>query len=52
MDLPWLSCTASPKQASPGVFQVPVLAERYRAIAPDLRGYGRTDEPAAGLTGC
>jgi haloacetate dehalogenase len=25
-----------------------VLAERYRVIAPDLRGYGETDKPAAG----
>lgn len=24
-------------------FQIPVLAERYRVIAPDLRGYGETD---------
>nr|WP_314547423.1 alpha/beta hydrolase [uncultured Massilia sp.] len=29
-------------------FQVPVLAERYRIIAPDLRGYGETDKPAGG----
>ncbi|ASG22398.1 alpha/beta fold hydrolase [Nitrospirillum viridazoti] len=29
-------------------FQIPVLAERYRVIAPDLRGYGETDKPAAG----
>lgn len=29
-------------------FQVPVLAERYRVIAPDLRGYGETDKPATG----
>ena len=28
--------------------QIPVLAERYRVIAPDLRGYGETDKPAAG----
>ena len=25
--------------------QIPVLAERYRVIAPDLRGYGETDSP-------
>ena len=25
-----------------------MLAERYRVIAPDLRGYGETDKPAAG----
>jgi len=29
-------------------FQIPVLAERYRVIAPDLRGYGETHKPAAG----
>ncbi len=29
-------------------YQIPVLAERYRVIAPDLRGYGETDKPAAG----
>ena len=28
--------------------QIPVLAERFRVIAPDLRGYGETDKPAAG----
>lgn len=27
--------------------QIPVLAERFRVIAPDLRGYGETDKPAA-----
>lgn len=29
-------------------YQIPVLAERYRVIAPDLRGYGETDKPATG----
>ncbi|TWB45916.1 alpha/beta fold hydrolase [Nitrospirillum pindoramense] len=29
-------------------FQIPALADRYRVIAPDLRGYGETDKPAAG----
>lgn len=28
--------------------QIPELAKRYRVIAPDLRGYGETDKPAAG----
>ena len=28
--------------------QIPVLAEWYRVIAPDLRGYGTTGKPAAG----
>lgn len=28
--------------------QIPVLADRYHVIAPDLRGYGETDKPAAG----
>lgn len=28
--------------------QIPVLSERYRVIAPDLRGYGETEKPAAG----
>src|SRR6266850_7747633 len=28
--------------------QIPVLAERYRVIAPDLRGYGDTEKPASG----
>jgi pimeloyl-ACP methyl ester carboxylesterase len=28
--------------------QIPVLAEKYHVIAPDLRGYGETDKPAAG----
>jgi len=29
-------------------FQIPALAEQYRVIAPDLRGYGETDKPATG----
>lgn len=29
-------------------FQIPVLAQRYRVIVPDLRGYGETDKPASG----
>jgi len=29
-------------------FQIPVLSERFRVIAPDLRGYGETDKPASG----
>src|SRR5471030_1660880 len=29
-------------------FQIPVLAKRFRVIAPDLRGYGETDKPAGG----
>ena len=28
--------------------QIPVLAQHYRVIAPDLRGYGDSDKPAAG----
>jgi haloacetate dehalogenase len=28
--------------------QIPVLAEHYRVIVPDLRGYGNTEKPAAG----
>ena len=28
--------------------QIPVLAEKYHVIAPDLRGYGETDKPASG----
>lgn len=28
--------------------QIPPLAQRYRLIAPDLRGYGGTDKPATG----
>jgi pimeloyl-ACP methyl ester carboxylesterase len=28
--------------------QIPILAQHYRVIAPDLRGYGETDKPAAG----
>lgn len=28
--------------------QIPVLAQNYRVIVPDLRGYGATDKPAAG----
>ncbi len=28
--------------------QIPELAKSYRVIAPDLRGYGRTDKPANG----
>jgi haloacetate dehalogenase len=29
-------------------YQIPVLARKYRVIAPDLRGYGETDKPASG----
>ncbi|QBR01932.1 alpha/beta fold hydrolase [Paraburkholderia pallida] len=29
-------------------YQIPVLAQQYRVIAPDLRGYGETDKPASG----
>jgi haloacetate dehalogenase len=28
--------------------QIPALATRYRVIAPDLRGYGETNEPTSG----
>lgn len=28
---------------------IPVLAEQYRVIAPDLRGWGETERPAAGF---
>lgn len=28
--------------------QIPLLSEHYHVIAPDLRGYGRTDKPAGG----
>ncbi|MFE6867285.1 alpha/beta fold hydrolase [Kitasatospora sp. NPDC057692] len=28
--------------------QIPVLAERFTVIAPDLRGYGDTEKPASG----
>ncbi|CAM5691361.1 alpha/beta fold hydrolase [Streptomyces canarius] len=28
--------------------QIPVLAEKYTVIAPDLRGYGDTEKPASG----
>ncbi|MFB0488680.1 haloacetate dehalogenase [Methylobacterium sp. OAE515] len=28
--------------------QIPVLAEHFRVVAPDLRGYGETDKPASG----
>jgi pimeloyl-ACP methyl ester carboxylesterase len=28
--------------------QIPVLAEQYTVIAPDLRGYGDTEKPASG----
>ncbi|MFM0553653.1 alpha/beta hydrolase [Paraburkholderia sediminicola] len=29
-------------------FQIPVVAKRFRLIAPDLRGYGETDKPSSG----
>ena len=29
-------------------YQIPALAEKYRVIAPDLRGYGETDKPPTG----
>jgi haloacetate dehalogenase len=28
--------------------QIPVLATQYRVIAPDLRGYGKTEKPSTG----
>jgi haloacetate dehalogenase len=28
--------------------QIPVLAEKYTVVAPDLRGYGATEKPAVG----
>lgn len=28
--------------------QIPVLSRHYRVVAPDLRGYGRTDKPMSG----
>ena len=28
--------------------QIPVLAERFEVIAPDLRGFGYADKPLAG----
>ena len=28
--------------------QIPALAEKYRLIVPDLRGYGETAKPASG----
>lgn len=28
--------------------QIPVLSQHYRVIAPDLRGYGKTEKPATG----
>jgi pimeloyl-ACP methyl ester carboxylesterase len=31
-------------------FQIPVLAERYTVVAPDLRGYNDTDKPRTGYT--
>jgi pimeloyl-ACP methyl ester carboxylesterase len=31
-------------------FQIPVLAERYTVVAPDLRGYNDTDKPRSGYT--
>ena len=30
---------------------IPALAERYRVLAPDLRGFGWTDAPVSGYTG-
>jgi haloacetate dehalogenase len=29
-------------------FQIPVLAQKFRVIAPDLRGYGETEKPQSG----
>lgn len=29
-------------------FQIPVLSQHFRVIAPDLRGYGETDKPDTG----
>ncbi len=31
-------------------YQIPVLAERYTVVAPDLRGYNDTDKPRTGYT--
>ncbi len=45
---PVILCHGFPELAYSWRFQLPALAEAgYRAIAPDLRGYGRSDRPAA-----
>src|SRR5436309_196482 len=31
-------------------YQIPVLAEHYTVVAPDLRGYNDTDKPRTGYT--
>jgi pimeloyl-ACP methyl ester carboxylesterase len=44
---PVVLCHGFPELAFSWRHQVPALAEAgFRAIAPDLRGYGRTDKPA------
>ena len=42
----WSSCTAFPSAGSSWRYQLPALAAAgFRAVAPDLRGYGGSDKP-------
>ena len=44
-DFPWCCCTDGPSSGTYWRKNIPVLAEGFDVVAPDLRGFGDTDKP-------